>query len=334
MGSKTNWSGNASGDGGGVSDAFTTVDVPNGTDPVASGSDTLVFTSNNSRVTMTGTAASDTVDFSSVIIDFGDGSDGDVTISVNTTLSRDMYYDNLTVNAGVTLTSGGFRIFAKSSATINGIIESNGSNGSGSSGGGAGNTATAPAGGAGGSGSSSAGSDGSLLSGGFDMGGNGGNGGDSSASGGDGAQTVAWVNMGGEHVLKHWIQSFEMAGVGYYHHSYIMGSGGGGGGGGGDFSNTGGGGGAGGGTVALYSPSITGSGNLNANGGDGADGVAGHAAGGGGGGGGVIVTVSINDFTATSITTSVVGGTGGSGSGSGQNGVNGTAGRTFHNRLT
>ncbi len=34
---------------------------------------------------------------------FGDGSDGDVTISSNTTLVSDRYYNNLTVNNGVTL---------------------------------------------------------------------------------------------------------------------------------------------------------------------------------------------------------------------------------------
>ena len=37
---------------------------------------------------------------------FGDGSDGDVTISGNATLARDMRYRNLTVNAGVTLDPG------------------------------------------------------------------------------------------------------------------------------------------------------------------------------------------------------------------------------------
>jgi len=30
---------------------------------------------------------------------FGDGSDGDVTITGDTTLTRDMYYHNLTINA-------------------------------------------------------------------------------------------------------------------------------------------------------------------------------------------------------------------------------------------
>jgi hypothetical protein len=42
---------------------------------------------------------------------FGNGSDGNITIGVNTSLSRDMYYDNLTINNGFTLNPNGFRIF-------------------------------------------------------------------------------------------------------------------------------------------------------------------------------------------------------------------------------
>lgn len=38
---------------------------------------------------------------------YGDGSDGAVTISGNTTLSRDMYYSSLTVNNGITLNTAG-----------------------------------------------------------------------------------------------------------------------------------------------------------------------------------------------------------------------------------
>jgi hypothetical protein len=55
---------------------------------------------------------------------FGNGSDGDVTISSNTTLVRDMCYNNLTVNSGITLDSGGFRIRVASTLLNNGIISS------------------------------------------------------------------------------------------------------------------------------------------------------------------------------------------------------------------
>ena len=65
---------------------------------------------------------------------FGDGSDGDVTISSITTLTRDMFYNNLTVDAGVTLNPGGYRIFVKGTLTNNGTIARNGNDASGSSG--------------------------------------------------------------------------------------------------------------------------------------------------------------------------------------------------------
>lgn len=52
---------------------------------------------------------------------FGDGSDGDVTISSPTTLTRDMYYDNLTVND--TLTTDGYRVFVKNTLSGNGTIK-------------------------------------------------------------------------------------------------------------------------------------------------------------------------------------------------------------------
>ena len=60
---------------------------------------------------------------------FGDGSDGDVTISTNTSLTRDMYYDDLTINAGVTLSPSGYRIFVKGTLTVNGTIARDGNDG-------------------------------------------------------------------------------------------------------------------------------------------------------------------------------------------------------------
>ena len=44
---------------------------------------------------------------------FGDNFDGNITISSNTTLTRDMYYDTLIVAAGITLNTGGYRILLK-----------------------------------------------------------------------------------------------------------------------------------------------------------------------------------------------------------------------------
>jgi len=61
---------------------------------------------------------------------FGDGSDGNDTTAGggagDLTLTRDMFYDNLTVTAGDTITTGGFRIFVKGTLTNNGIIERDG----------------------------------------------------------------------------------------------------------------------------------------------------------------------------------------------------------------
>jgi hypothetical protein len=59
---------------------------------------------------------------------FGDGSDGDVTISSGTTLTRDEYYANLTVGPGVDLNTGGFRVFVSGTLTLDAgaSIERNG----------------------------------------------------------------------------------------------------------------------------------------------------------------------------------------------------------------
>lgn len=79
---------------------------------------------------------------------FGDGSDGSVTISGNTTLSRDMYYQNLTINSGITLDTANYRIYATGTVNIIGTIDNSGDNGG--------------AGGAGGSGAVSAGAAGTA----------------------------------------------------------------------------------------------------------------------------------------------------------------------------
>lgn len=60
---------------------------------------------------------------------FGDGSDGNVTISGDTTLSSDMFYNNLTVNNTKNLDAGGYRIFVKGTLTNNGTIHANGNAG-------------------------------------------------------------------------------------------------------------------------------------------------------------------------------------------------------------
>ena len=49
---------------------------------------------------------------------FGDGSDGDVTITTATTLTRDMYYHNLTISDFMSLNPGGYRIFVSGTLTL------------------------------------------------------------------------------------------------------------------------------------------------------------------------------------------------------------------------
>lgn len=63
----------------------------------------------------------------SLVNGYGDGSDGDVTISSPTTLTRNMYYNNLTVNS--TLTTDGYQIFVKDTISGSGTIQFNGNNG-------------------------------------------------------------------------------------------------------------------------------------------------------------------------------------------------------------
>lgn len=62
---------------------------------------------------------------------FGDGSDGDVVISSNTTLTRDMFYNNLTVNTGIKLYPNGYRIFVRDTLQVlgTGSIDRSGFNG-------------------------------------------------------------------------------------------------------------------------------------------------------------------------------------------------------------
>lgn len=53
---------------------------------------------------------------------YGMGNDGTVVIASNVSLSRDMYYSNLTINAGVHLNTNGYRVFVKNTLTLNGTI--------------------------------------------------------------------------------------------------------------------------------------------------------------------------------------------------------------------
>ena len=70
-------------------------------------------------ITQIGKAISDFENFD-IIPDsiYGSGMDGNVTITSNTSLTRDMYYNNLQVDAGIVLDTAGFRVFVRNRLTM------------------------------------------------------------------------------------------------------------------------------------------------------------------------------------------------------------------------
>ena len=70
-------------------------------------------------ITQVGKAVSDFENFD-VIPDsiYGSGMDGNVTITSNTTLTRDMYYNNLQIDAGIVLNTAGYRVFVRNRLTM------------------------------------------------------------------------------------------------------------------------------------------------------------------------------------------------------------------------
>ena len=241
---------------------------------------------------------------------FGDGSDGDVTISGDTTLTRDMFYNNLTINNTKTLTPAGYRIFVKGILTNNGTLSWIGGAGANASGVTQGNGGTAltatflgagSAGGTGGNGASGANGANGVVGGARStawadkIGGTGGNGGVSASfatvhtGGAGGANTlVTGADLSWRHVIR--LIEFKTRAEAVIN----CGSGGGGGAGGnsdgsGNSSGAGGGGGAGGGNITIIAKVIINNGTISArggNGGNGANSVGGTSGGGGGGGGG------------------------------------------------
>ena len=82
---------------------------------------------------------------------FGDGYDGaSTTVSGTTTLSRDMYYTNLTINSGAAIDPAGFKIYVSGTLLNNGYINSYGNSGGAGGNGGVGGNGSGGGGGAGG----------------------------------------------------------------------------------------------------------------------------------------------------------------------------------------
>ena len=290
----------------------------------------------------------------------GDGSDGDVNItSGTTTLTRDMYYDSLDIDAGATIATAGFRIFVADILTLDGTISGNGAAGS------AGQNAPSPCatpatGGGGGAAvtgyfASTAGQTGGNGRRGTDCGAvaatNGGNGttvtggitgctngaaggtgaGTSPGTGGTaGTLTAAGATAGSIRNIQNSILG-RLFPSGSSPLEPRCGGGAAGGGGGGATGGYGGGGGGGGASatnVLVVAKTITGGGSITAVGGNGGNGgtgggTGGSSGGGGGGGAGGIVWLITNSRTGYSGTITVTGGTagtGGTGAGNGQDG--------------
>src|SRR5690606_30557009 len=63
---------------------------------------------------------------------FGSGSDGDVSLAAGTTtLTRTMYYNNLTLSGTAVLNTNGFKVYVRNTLSIadNAVIRNNGANG-------------------------------------------------------------------------------------------------------------------------------------------------------------------------------------------------------------
>lgn len=275
-------------------------------------------------------------------LNFGDGSDGDLSISSGTTtLTRTMYYNNLTISSTAVLDPAGYKIYVKGTLTISGsgTVQRSPNNGGNSPGTGAGAGATAMtqldcgaglAGAVGVAGArgglfGSSGVAGNTIAAAYGYGGSGGQGGNGGSGTGGAAGTYQNIP---ERIIRH---------DHLYRLDYKTGGQGGSSGGGGSASafGTGGGGGGGGGGGAVIiifantfnNTSSLGVRALGGNGGNGNQGN-GNAVGGGGGGGGGGGHIYIITNTLTALgTLNVSGGSGGSGgAGSGSRGA-GTAGQ-------
>lgn len=273
---------------------------------------------------------------------FGDGSDGDVTISSNTTLSRDMYYRNLTVNGGVTLTTAGYAIWVSGTATITGTISCAGSSATTPTGALnpiVSNTAAwAAGGGGGGNGTTGNGNQGTAR-----LGATGSSdacpGGGASGAGGNGSGGTGGVaTTPGAYPTANSVNSLRTLGpaMGVPAATFtgttssattriVCGMAGGSGGGNG--TQNGAGGGAAGGLIMLIARILAGSGTLTVAGGNGAAAINTNTGGGGAGGGGLIYLVS--GSTSHTLTLTLTGGTGGAGNGTGTAGGNGSSGTAY-----
>lgn len=344
----------ATGGGGGIT--LQTNGTNNGSQTtlnLASGSGITLADNGTGTVTITNSGGGSTPS----IVYYGDGSDGTVTITGTTTLTRDMYYDTLTINSGGVLETALFKVFAKTliENKSGGTIRCNGFNGTSATGqaapaagtlqngtlgiianrpGFAGSTGTN----AGTAGESSIAATNTFINSAGPNGVSGGTGAGSAGGAGGTSSITGYVpTLSGQQLLSFPIplQGRPTGGtsIEIYSRPSPSGSGGGGGGGALQAGGASGASGANGGNMLLCAPSIINNGTIESKGGNGGNGAAGVGtnAGGGGGGqggtGGQIVTISNTYSGAGSIVvTGGTAGTGGAGTGTGTAGGNGNNG--------
>lgn len=281
---------------------------------------------------------------------FGDGSDGNVSLSSGTTtLSRTMYYNNLTLSGSAIIDANGFKIYVKGTLTISGtasivrtpnagtagVSNANGNGGAAMTQNDMGSGLVGQAGVAGGSNNGGVPGNNAGTANGY-----GGAGGASGSAGSTGTAGAAgtYTNVP-ERVIRHdhvWLLT-----------AFKNGGQGGAGGAGGAASllangGGGGGGGSGGGVIIIFcqflnntsSVGITCKGGAGANGGNAPSGNSNGGGGGGGGGGGHIYIICVSATAIGTINvTGGVGGTGGTKAGTGSNGNNGSTGSSGHSEV-
>jgi hypothetical protein len=292
---------------------------------------TLAYNALSTSALITGNGLSTSL--SSVINIFGTALSGSATISVNTSLSGDVYYNNLTINVGINLNTSGCRVFVSGTLTItgaiicNGNVGSNASGGTGTAGGAALTGVTLGGSGAGGAGGNdSGGSQNGVAGTGVtnSLGGSGGLGGHNggvNTGGAGGVATAVTAANGGTNVVGSVFNAMIGRDLGG---NIIQGGGGGGGGAGVTSSEGGAGGGSGGGVIIIFANKITGAGNITATGGAGGSG--GTGGGGAGGGGGVAILYYHSSTWSGTVT--AAGGAGGSGGG-----ATGSVGTAFSQQI-
>ena len=258
---------------------------------------------------------------------FGDGSDGDVSISTLVTLTREFHYNNLTITSAGTLKPRGHRIFVKGVLTIDvgGSIHDDGNAGSGTTAGSAlGSTSSTACLGAG----SGAGAAGRTTTGAGSSGSTSSNCSTNNSGftpqGGTGGGVSAPVQAGGTpgaapapSISQRWNSLGTIMSGRCYNGSATFNGGSGGGGGGLDLTGgtgTSGAGGSGGGIVHIGAKTVVNSGRISANGGAGGNGVAtgtASAGGGAGGGGGLVALITATTASYGTVTANAgVSGTG------------------------